>query len=65
MVFVERSIDIATTVSEVWLWIVEPEKYLVWNTDFQEYRISKETDGRLRDHVSHARGRSQLPGLFL
>ncbi len=33
------AIHIAASANVVWNWIVEPEKYLVWNTDFTEYTI--------------------------
>jgi len=33
------TIDIASPANRVWNWIMEPEKYLVWNTDFKEYKI--------------------------
>jgi len=33
------AIHIAASANVVWNWIVEPEKYLAWNTDFTEYTI--------------------------
>ena len=44
MTTAQGTINIAAPANVVWDWIVEPEKYLVWNTDFTEYRILDVTD---------------------
>ena len=36
------TIDIVAPANLVWKWIIEPEKYLVWNIDFKEYKIIDE-----------------------
>ncbi len=41
------SIDIAAPASAVWNWIVEPEKYLVWNPDFSEYTVVDEREEKV------------------
>jgi len=43
----EGRIDIAAPAKVVWRWIVEPEKYLVWNTDFTEYTIVDATEEKV------------------
>lgn len=42
----EGRIDITAPANVVWNWIAEPEKYLVWNTDFTEYAIVDATEGK-------------------
>lgn len=41
------TIHIAALANLVWNWIIEPEKYLVWNTDFTEYRIIDDKEGKV------------------
>lgn len=36
------TIDIVAPAEVVWNWIIEPELYLVWNTDFMDYVIIDE-----------------------
>ena len=39
---VKGTIDIVAPANLVWKWIIEPEKYLVWNIDLKEYKIIDE-----------------------
>lgn len=40
------SIDIAAPPDVAWDWIVDPDKYLVWNTDFSEYTTIDHKEGK-------------------
>ena len=40
-------VEIAAPAGRVWDWIIEPEKYLVWNLDFREYKIIAEKEEKV------------------
>lgn len=58
----KRSIDIAAPADAVWNWIVEPEKYLVWNIDFSEYTIVDHTEDEVGTtyHMVGMKGGSEV-----
>ncbi len=45
MARVRTSIKIAALPEEIWPWIVDPERVLVWNTNFQDFRILDDGEG--------------------
>ncbi len=44
---VKGSIDIKAPADRIWKWIAEPERYLIWNTDFTEYTLVDEKEGKI------------------
>ena len=56
------SIDIAAPAHIVWKWIVDPEKYLVWNTDFSHYTVvdHKEQEAGTTYYMVGMKGGSQV-----
>jgi len=56
------SIDVAAPPDVAWNWIVDPEKYLVWNTDFSEYAMldHKEREVGTTYHMVGMKGGSQI-----
>ncbi|MBU7026682.1 MAG: hypothetical protein HXS48_07040 [Theionarchaea archaeon] len=43
---VKGTINIKAPADRIWNWIAEPERYLIWSTDFTEYTIVDEKEER-------------------
>jgi len=41
------TIHTAAPANLIWNWIIEPERYLVWNTAFKEYNMTDDEEGKV------------------